>query len=74
MSENDHETSENGAEEQALDAAIVTMIDRKKEGDHLVCVSEEGFKFLHLLYSAYPSATGPHMKLMFKRSLEMKPY
>jgi len=74
MAKQDNDISKDDEREQAFDAAIVMMIDRKTEGDHLICISEEGFRVLHLWYSAYPAAKGPHIKFMFKRSLEMKPY
>jgi len=57
-----------------IDQAVEILIDRQKQDDHLFFHSPNGLRFLHLRFSQYPNATGPHIKLMFKRSPEMKPY
>ena len=57
-----------------IDQAVEIIIDRQKQDDHLVFSSPNGLRFLHLRFSEYPTTTGAHITLMFKRSPEMKPY
>ena len=66
--------NENDPKRLTLDQAVEILIDRQKQGDHLFLYSPNGLRFLHLRFSEYPNDTGPHIKLMFKRSPEMKPY
>ena len=66
--------NENDPKRLTIDQAVEILIDRQKQGDHLFLYSPNGLRFLHLRFSEYPNDTGAHIKLMFKRSPEMKPY
>ena len=72
----DTQTADNEKDSKRLTIyqAVEILIDRKKQGDHLYCYSPDGLKFLHLRYSELPIEKGSHIKFMFKRSPEMKPY
>ena len=74
MAQDETNTEQEDSKRLTIEQAVEILIDRKEHGDHISCHSPDGLRFVHLRYYQAHPESDEHIKFMFKRCPEMKPY